>query len=194
MVLPEELLEPVKKRLQMYVLRSDVTITDSSGNLCLIGLCHPATQAAPLFATTQQEVITVNLSATQSRCLVIAETDIAMPVVWTGRYQAFSRKTRINGVILTYYLAYPGLLRKPPKNLFHKCLIWISWVASALTKVVIPARKLLPAPIIFGKTKRALFLAECDTPFTPAPNSAIIDDSTGTEQTIGKVLQAQRSK
>jgi folate-binding Fe-S cluster repair protein YgfZ len=45
-----------------------------------------------------------------------------------------------------------------------------------------------------GKTKRALFLAECDTPFTPASNSAIIDDSTGTEQTIGKVLLAQRSQ
>ena len=35
MVLPEELLEPVKKRLQMYVLRSDVTLTDSSGQHCL---------------------------------------------------------------------------------------------------------------------------------------------------------------
>ena len=44
-----------------------------------------------------------------------------------------------------------------------------------------------------GKAKRALFLAECDTPFLPAPNSAIIDDSTGTEQAIGKVLLAQRS-
>ena len=43
MVLPEELLESVKKRLQMYILRSDVTLTDSSDQLCLIGLCHPAT-------------------------------------------------------------------------------------------------------------------------------------------------------
>ena len=33
MVLPEELLESVKKRLQMYVLRSDVTLTDSSDQL-----------------------------------------------------------------------------------------------------------------------------------------------------------------
>jgi folate-binding Fe-S cluster repair protein YgfZ len=33
-----------------------------------------------------------------------------------------------------------------------------------------------------GKAKRALFLAECDTPSTPAPNSTLFDDSTGTEQ------------
>jgi folate-binding Fe-S cluster repair protein YgfZ len=44
-----------------------------------------------------------------------------------------------------------------------------------------------------GKTKRALFLAECITTITPAPNSTIIDISTGTEQTIAKVLLAQQS-
>jgi len=84
MVLPEELLESVKKRLQMYVLRSDVTLTDSSDQLCLIGLCHPANQAGPLFGTTQQEVITVNLSAAQSRSLVIAEADKAI-ALWSER-------------------------------------------------------------------------------------------------------------
>ncbi|MDD1641600.1 MAG: tRNA-modifying protein YgfZ, partial [Methylococcaceae bacterium] len=44
-----------------------------------------------------------------------------------------------------------------------------------------------------GKTKRTMFLAECDTPSTPLPNSIIIDDGTGTEHAIGKVLLAQRS-
>ena len=44
-----------------------------------------------------------------------------------------------------------------------------------------------------GKTKRALFPAECITTITPAPNSTIIDISTGTEQTIAKVLLAQQS-
>jgi hypothetical protein len=44
-----------------------------------------------------------------------------------------------------------------------------------------------------GKTKRVMFLAECDTTSTPLPNSIIIDDSTGTEHATGKVLLSQRS-
>ncbi|MFZ2406052.1 MAG: folate-binding protein, partial [Methylobacter sp.] len=63
MILPVELLASVKKRLQMYVLRSDVTITDSSDELCLIGLSYGVSQpeAAPDFATSRQENIAVNL-------------------------------------------------------------------------------------------------------------------------------------
>ena len=38
-----------------------------------------------------------------------------------------------------------------------------------------------------------MFLAECDTPSTPLPNSIIIDDGTSTEHAVGKVLLAQRS-
>jgi hypothetical protein len=45
-----------------------------------------------------------------------------------------------------------------------------------------------------GKAKRALFLAEGDTPYTPEPNSTIIDDSTGKAQAIGKVLLAQQPR
>ena len=43
-----------------------------------------------------------------------------------------------------------------------------------------------------GKAKREMFLAECDVLAPPEPNSTIIDDSTGTEQSVGKVLYAQK--
>jgi len=109
MVLPDELLEPVKKRLQMYVLRSDVTLTDSSDQHCLIGLCHPATQAEPLFGTTQQEVITVNLSAAQNRSLVIAEADKAI-ALWSelAGNQGFQPENSDQCDISIYFQAYPG--------------------------------------------------------------------------------------
>ncbi len=43
MILPKELLVSVKKRLQMYILRSDVTLTDCSDDFCLIGLSYTDT-------------------------------------------------------------------------------------------------------------------------------------------------------
>ena len=78
MILPVELLASVKKRLQMYVLRSKVTLTDSSDELCLIGLCDEALQSGgspeQRFATSKQDNIVVDF---QNRSLVIAEADNA---------------------------------------------------------------------------------------------------------------------
>jgi folate-binding Fe-S cluster repair protein YgfZ len=117
MVLPEELLEPVKKRLQMVVLRSDVTLTDSSCRFCLVGLCHPAHQAETVFATTQNEIISVSLSATQGRSLVIAEADQGdCPVVRPGRPSGLSAgrlgAMALSRYTLWYTLAYDRNVRR----------------------------------------------------------------------------------
>ena len=196
MILPRELLAPVKKRLQMYVLRSDVSLTDSSDTHCLIGLCQPATQVEPLFCTSRQDdVITVNFSATHSRYLLIAETDKAI-ALWSKRV---------------------GELGYQPENSDHwrylDILGGIPWLTTATSEEFIPqmlnldllggisfnkgcytGQEIVARTHYLGKAKRALFLAECDTPSTPTANAVIIDDSTGAELAVGKVLQAVRNR
>lgn len=194
MVLPEELLEPVKKRLQMYVLRSDVTLTDSSDRHCLIGLCHPSTQNKPLFDTSQQEVITINLSATQSRYLVIAEADKAI-ALWSERVgnQGFQPENSEQWRYLDIISGIPWLTTETSEEFIPQMLNLDLLGGISFNKGCYTGQEIVARTHYLGKTKRALFLAECDTPFTPAPNSALIDDSAGTEQAIGKVLLAQRS-
>ena len=195
MVLPEELLEPIKKRLQMYVLRSDVTLTDSSGELCLIGLCHPAMQAEPLFATTQQEIITISLSATQSRYLVIAEADKAI-ALWSDRVgnQGFQPENSDQWHYLDILSGIPWLTTETSEEFIPQMLNLDRLGGISFNKGCYTGQEVVARTHYLGKAKRALFLAECATPSTPAPNSTIIDDSTGTEQPIGKVLLAQRSR
>jgi folate-binding protein YgfZ len=195
MVLPEELLEPVKKRLQMYVLRSDVTLTDSSGQHCLIGLCHPETQAGPLFATTQNEIIAVNLSATQSRYLVIAKADKAI-ALWSERvsHQGFQPENPDQWRYLDILSGIPWLTTETSEQFIPQMLNLDLLGGISFNKGCYTGQEIVARTHYLGKAKRALFLAECDTPFTPAPNSTVIDDSTGTEQAIGKVLLAQRSR
>jgi folate-binding protein YgfZ len=195
MVLPEELLEPVKKRLQMYVLRSDVTLTESSDKLCLIGLCHPGAQAAPLFGTTQQEVISVNLSATQSRYLVIADADKAI-ALWSDRVgnQGFQPKNSDQWRYLDILSGIPWLTTETSEEFIPQMLNLDQLGGISYNKGCYTGQEIVARTHYLGKIKRALFLAECDTPLTPEPNSSIIDDSAGTEQAIGKVLLAQRSR
>ena len=193
MVLPEELLESVKKRLQMYVLRSDVTLTDSSKQHCLVGLCYPAPQDQPLFATTQQEIINVNLSTTQARSLVIAEADKAI-ALWSDRVvnQGFQPENSEQWRYLDIISGIPWLTTETSEEFIPQMLNLDRLGGISFNKGCYTGQEIVARTHYLGKAKRALFLAECDTPFTPAPNSTIIDDSTGTKQAIGKVLLTQR--
>ncbi len=195
MVLPEELLGPVKKRLQMYVLRSDVTLTGSSDQFCLIGLSHPENQAEPLFATSQQELITVNFSATQSRYLIIAEAEKAI-ALWSDRVgnQGYQPGDSEQWRYLDILSGIPWLTTETSEEFIPQMLNLDLLGGISFNKGCYTGQEIVARTHYLGKAKRALFLAECYTPSTPAPNSTIFDDSTGTEQPLGKVLLAQRSK
>ena len=192
MVLPKELLEAVKKRLQMYVLRSDVTLTDSSSQLCLLGLRHLDNLSGVLFATTQEEIIAVSLSKTESRYLVIAEVDKAIEL-WSNRIgnQGFQPENSEQWRYLDIISGIPWLTTKTSEEFIPQMLNLDLLGGISFNKGCYTGQEIVARTHYLGKAKRALFLAECDTPYTPEPNSAIIDDSTGTEQAIGKVLLAQ---
>ncbi|MGR8998873.1 MAG: CAF17-like 4Fe-4S cluster assembly/insertion protein YgfZ [Gammaproteobacteria bacterium] len=192
MVLPEELLEAVKKRLQMYILRSDVTLTDSSNELCLIGLCFPAMQAEPLFGTIQQETITVNLS---NRYLVIAEVDKAI-ALWSERvnHQGFQPENSEQWRYLDIISGIPWLTTETSEEFIPQMLNLDKLGGISFNKGCYTGQEIIARTHYLGKAKRALFPAECNTATAPEPNSAIIDDSTGAGQGIGNILLAQHSR
>jgi folate-binding protein YgfZ len=192
LVLPEELLETVKKRLQMYVLRSDVSLTDSSNEMCLIGLCDPAIEAAPLFATTQQDTIAVNLS---SRYLVITEADKAI-ALWSERvnHQGFLPENSEQWRYLDILSGLPWLTTETSEEFIPQMLNLDKLGGISFNKGCYTGQEIIARTHYLGKAKRGLFLAECNTSTTPKPNSTIIDDSTGTEQSIGNILLAQHSR
>jgi tRNA-modifying protein YgfZ len=192
LVLPGELLEPVKKRLQMYILRSDVTLMDSSNDLCLIGLCHSAGDAEPLFGTTQQGTIAVNLS---NRYLVIAEADKAV-ALWSERvnHQGFQPENSEQWRYLDILSGLPWLTTETSEEFIPQSLNLDKLGGISFNKGCYTGQEIIARTHYLGKAKRAMFLAECKSPTAPEPNSAIIDDSMGTEQSIGNILYAQPSR
>ncbi len=194
-ILPEELLETVKKRLQMYILRSAVTITDSSDQLCLIGLSTKKMQAESLFNTSQQDNITVNFSTTQNRYLVIADTDKAI-ALWSDRVDnlKFKPKNSDQWRYLDILSGIPWLTTETSEEFIPQMLNLDQLGGISYNKGCYTGQEIVARTHYLGKTKRALFLAECESTTLPAPNSAIIDNSTDTEHSIGKVLLAQHAQ
>jgi folate-binding protein YgfZ len=196
LILPKELLASVKKRLQMYVLRSDVTLTDSSDELCLIGLSYAessqATEAPEQrFITSRQENIVVDF---QHRCLIIADADNAQTLWKEQVNQGFQPESSAQWRYLDIISGIPWLTVETAEEFIPQMLNLDKLGGISFNKGCYTGQEIVARTHYLGKAKREMFLAECDTVEPPEPNSTIIDDSTDTEQSIGKVLYAQNRK
>lgn len=194
MILPQELLASVKKRLQMYVLRSAVTLTDSSDELCLIG-CDSGLQSDDdpehCFATSRQENIIVNF---QSRSLIIARADHAQ-TFWSEQLKlGFQPEDSAQWRYLDIISGVPWLTAATSEEFIPQMLNLDKLGGISFNKGCYTGQEIVARTHYLGKAKREMFLAECDTLVSPEPNSIIIDDSTGMEQSIGKVLYAQNRR
>jgi len=192
MILPKELLASIKKRLQMYVLRSKVTLTDSSDQLCLIGLYDEASQSAEeteqRFATSNRGNIVVNL---QNRNLIIAETDNAQ-ALWDEKVKlGFQAAGSAQWRYLDIISGIPWLSAETSEEFIPQMLNLDKLGGISFNKGCYTGQEIVARTHYLGKAKREMFLAECDVSATPEANSTIIDDSAGTEQSVGKVLCAQ---
>lgn len=199
LLLPVELLAAIKKRLQMYVLRSAVTLTDSSDELCLIGGCQldVKTSANDQFGNTtrQQNRLTIDLSRQVNRQLLITDAEDAQ-LFWQeqtsehGYQPAGSEVWRSLDVID----GIPWLTTETSEEYIPQMLNLDTLGGISFTKGCYTGQEIVARTHYLGKAKRQMFVAECDLTEPPAANTAIIDDSTGESVPAGHVLQAQASQ
>lgn len=191
MILPKELLEPVKKKLQMYVLRANVSLTDSSDRLCLIGLSYGASESGKTseqsFATSRQDSITVDF---QGRCLIIADADKAQ-AFWSEQLKlGFRPDNSAQWRYLDIVSGIPWLTAQTSEEFIPQMLNLDKLGGISFNKGCYTGQEVVARTHYLGKAKREMFVAEGKDLTPPEANSNIIDDSSGTAQTIGKVLCA----
>lgn len=197
MILPKVLLAPVKERLQKYILRSDVQLTDSSDDLCLIGLGYPSGQPGlslpePLFSTRRQDAIFINLSPARDRCLVISEPETAITLwaAWTGE-RGFRPENSEQWRYLDINAGLPWLTLETSEEFIPQMLNLDKLGGISFNKGCYTGQEIVARTHYLGKAKREMFLAECTSSTAPEPNMTIIDKSAGAEQSLGTVLTAQ---
>lgn len=199
LVMPASLLATVKKRLQLYILRSDVALTDSSDEHCLIGLWHSDKQtpchftSEPLFTTNQRENGLLSISLPQNRYLIIAEPPKAM-ALWSEKVvdSDFKLGDSDQWCFLDIISGIPWLSLETSEEFIPQMLNLDKLRGISFNKGCYTGQEIVARTHYLGKSKREMFLAECNllTP-PPAPNTPIFDDSLETEEVIGRVLQAQ---
>ncbi len=190
MVLPRELLEPIKKRLQMYVLRAQVTLTDSSDTLCLIGVRDPSTAPAEALSCRQlAPTISVNFF---QRTLLITEPEQAIALWQSYLTQGFTPAHVEHWHYLDIVAGMPWLTLATSEQFIPQMLNLDQLGGISFNKGCYTGQEIIARTHYLGKAKRALFLAECNTATAPAPYDLIVNDTSETAPTVGHVLAAQQ--
>lgn len=185
LILPNELLTTVKERLQKYVLRSAVTLTDSSDSLCLLGLTDNSNAA---FLTTEQQTTAVRVTL-GNRCLLIADVNNAM-MLWSEYLnQSYQASDSMHWLTLDILAGIPWLTTDTSEQFIPQMLNLDKLGGISLTKGCYTGQEIVARTHYLGKAKRGLFVAECME--TPSANASIIDASG---QVVGNVLLAHDDK
>jgi len=195
LLMPIELLAAVKKRLHMYILRANVILTDSSDELCLIGLCHGHNQPDDTqlpFATSCHDNGSLTVYFPQNRDLILAHPEKAI-AIWSKyvRDERFKPGHSDQWRYLDIVSGIPWLSAESSEEFIPQMLNLDKLGGISFNKGCYTGQEIVARTHYLGKAKREMFLAECSIAIPPEPNTAIIDTSSGEEEVIGKVLQAR---
>jgi tRNA-modifying protein YgfZ len=191
LVLPLELMETVRKKLQMYVLRSDVKLADCTANYCLLGLFDNGKESNAFFTEHNDQLISVDLPYIVSRKLVIAPTEHAISL-WSMLVgeRHYTLGDTLRWQCLDIYSGIPWITQETSEEYIPQMLNLDKLGGISFTKGCYTGQEVVARAHYLGKIKREMYLAECEVPVLPAANAAIVADSTR-ENTVGNVLAAQ---
>lgn len=192
LILPLEMLETVQKRLQMFVLRSDVKITDSTGELCLLGVYEPDKPAQPFSAEIQHDVIAVNLPGINKRQLLITQAETGVDY-WSKQTSsgAYQPASTTEWQFLDLSSGLPWITPPTSEEFIPQMLNLDKLGGISFNKGCYTGQEIVARTHYLGKAKRELVLAVCDCDNLPEPMANVIHISTNDQEVAGKVLMAQ---
>ncbi len=195
--LPGELVEPVRKRLSMFVLRSKVALTDEAASRVRIGVSGIGAAAlvaavvghapaAALDVVQGEDLITVRLPG--ERFEIVAAPD-------TGRrlWQALAASARPVGAPAWDWLAIQAgvpVITAATQELFVPQMVNFDLIGGvSFQKGCYPGQEIVARTHYLGKLKRRTYLAHVADGPAPVPGADLYSDDLG-GQASGMVVNA----
>jgi len=195
LLLPASLVEPVAKRLRMYVLRAKVRVADLGGGTVRLGLGGPAAAACiagtigvtpPVLHSTAVEGATLIVLA-ENRFVLLAAPDAA-PALW----DTLAARARPGGFAcwqwLTVRAGVPVVTPATQDAFIPQMLNLDALGALAFNKGCYTGQEIVARTQYLGRLKERLALAHVDAP--PAAAGTRLFASAFGEQPCGTVINA----
>lgn len=197
LLLPSEMLESVQKRLQMYVLRADVKISDSTDNLCLLGSSEPGQPCQPFSTVISNGLIKINLPGNLSRKLLITDADLGLRY-WSeqsvlqnqGSYQPSTIEAWRYSDMLS---GLPWVTTVTSEEFIPQMLNVDQLGGVSFNKGCYTGQEIVARTHYLGKAKRELVLAECEFSSAPELMANVVNLDSSEDEVVGKVFMAQQT-
>jgi folate-binding protein YgfZ len=195
LILALELLEKVIAKLRMYILRADVQLHNRLNNYCLMGLNSTDTSVISHcpgsdFEVSNHSEITVKIPVKANRYLLISGIDRAKQL-WTELTQtqalAIAEPSRWRYQDISSGL--PWLDQESSEQYIPQMLNIDKLGGISFQKGCYTGQEIIARTHYLGKTKRELFLAECDKTALIENHMHIIDNNK--QQSVGNIISLQ---
>ena len=199
-LLSAEIVEAVRKRLGMYVLRSKVKIEDASAAYARIGVAGEKAGAlvekavghapAPLRLSRTEGVIAIALDA--RRFVILASTERA-PAVWEG-FAAEAREAGTGAWDWTSVRSgIPTVVAATQEAFVPQMANFDLIGAVSFRKGCYPGQEIVARTQYRGGLKRRMAIAHVPGDAAPAPGESVYSPAFGAEQAAGTIANAAPS-
>ncbi len=198
LVLPTDLLEKVSKKLQMYIMRSDVQLQNMQNEHCLLGVNVQIPNIFSLPTTPQQDFTVqhkddstyIKLPLADNRYLIISTVSEAISL-WTDLTTNHALIPCHPNLWIEQDISagIPWLSQESSEEYIPQMLNIDKLGGISYTKGCYTGQEIIARTHYLGKAKRELFLASCKNSSSIVADTAIITNIS--EQIIGKVLSLQ---
>ena len=199
--LPVELIDSTLKRLQMFVLRSKVTLEDASSQLLACGVAGPGAQKLITELTGEapkqvdQSVETEKLGITrvrgqQPRFLIYGNFQ-NLTAAWNQLKDQANICSHHIWNYLDIHAGVPQIFRDNVEAFVPQMLNMHSIDGISFQKGCYPGQEVVARMYYLGKLKRRMYLAHVESDTQPQPGDLLFNKDSNADQNIGRVVDAQ---
>ncbi len=198
LLLPADCLATTLKRLQMYVLRSDVKLTDVSDSLVRLGISGD--QSAQILQTglgielpsedngvvTAGNVTVIKIAGVMPRYLVIGEADVLQTFCGQQSLPLVGQKA---WGLLDILAGYPQITAATADEFVPQMVNFELIGGVNFKKGCYAGQEIVARLQYLGNLKQRMYLGRIQTDSAPAANTALY--VAGQEQSVGQLVSAQ---
>ncbi len=194
--LPQALLPALHKRLQMFVLRSDVQLEDVSGQLVRFGLCGDCAAGLLPFApsdhkatSTRDDITIIRMPGETPRFEVVGPAQALAPL-WTQGRQSAQQVGADFWALADIRAGVPNVFEQTVEAFVPQMANLQLVGGVSFTKGCYTGQEVVARMQYLGKLKRRMYRAHVDVADRPIPGTELFSHSSESGQGAGRIVDA----
>lgn len=194
--LPLDRKETILKRLGMFVLRSQVSITDASESLSMLGVSGtcletllPDAPTVDWHSVTDAELTLIRLPGDRPRCLVIGP-DEALVALWNALSTSAEPTTADFWTLMDIRAGIPGVYKETVEAFVPQMANLQLVNGVSFTKGCYTGQEVVARMQYLGKLKRRMYRVRIPVGEVPVRGTELFSASSESGQGAGRIVQA----